>query len=150
MLIFKCLCNLCSFMIQLIFSSTTELHTNTLKPSGIYMNHHESSQIIMNPLLAHPNNLHFVVETSVFFFSKGTFHRIFPNGKTRTETDGCRRFCLGQPPSELECYAAALIYAVIYASRWDKNAMQKISLPWGRKTKNISCPGELGKIHWLK
>lgn len=28
------------------------------------------------------------------------------------------RFCLGQPPSDLECYAAALIYAVIYASRW--------------------------------
>eukprot|EP00435_Cladocopium_sp_Y103_P043355 s487_g12.t1 len=29
------------------------------------------------------------------------------------------RFCLGQPPSDLECYAAALIYAVIYASRFD-------------------------------
>lgn len=29
------------------------------------------------------------------------------------------RFCLGQAPSDLECYAAALIYAVIYASRFD-------------------------------
>jgi len=29
------------------------------------------------------------------------------------------RFCLGQPPSDAECYVAALCYAIIYASRFE-------------------------------
>jgi hypothetical protein len=37
----------------------------------------------------------------------------------RAERRAFTRFCLGQAPSDLECYAAALIYAVIYASRCD-------------------------------
>ena len=42
----------------------------------------------------------------------------------RAERRAFTRFCLGQAPSDLECYAAALIYAVIYASRCDLTRAQ--------------------------
>jgi len=29
------------------------------------------------------------------------------------------RFCMGEPPSDAECYFAAVVYAIIYASRFD-------------------------------
>ena len=125
---------------KLIFASPTELHTNTKTQWNI----HESSWIITShheSVAGSPKNLHLCC-WNFRFFSPCEVSTFFPNGKTDVG-----RFCLGQPPSELECYAAALIYAVIYASRW---AMPCRRLPSPGEQKKTYPTWRVGTSHWLR
>ncbi|CAK9092187.1 unnamed protein product [Durusdinium trenchii] len=59
------------------------------------------------------------------------------------------RFCLGQPPSDIECYAAALIYSVVYATRFD--GIRNLAPHFRDRFRPYYVPGLVGLMyfHWL-